>query len=338
MTKKPVKTPAGWRKTQDGFTRSFRDRAGRLIRQLITYDGEWWRLYISVDKNPYIPDGVPTLTLENSIEQADETRKQLLDTKNPGAAWHEAKEREARRMDEAATKQWQKDFYHGKAVAHMESAIASRAMGENQPVTAYGVTRTPTVQQEWYATGTGDARRRARQLRALGYRVVTSSSDQITPVGRVKMTLLTVFNPDDALPPPDRVERLNPQRPPKRWFESCVRQVKQRSPRVKDPKAVCGALWYHKASPAAKRAALRRERHNPLVIYGLGNPGARVQARVEGVIYNRVLEIRAEKTGYKPGLYRHPFSRAAKVCLLALDNGDILVHSRAGKKLWKVDR
>ena len=69
------------------------------------------------------------------------------------------------------------------------------------------------------------------------------------------------------------------------------------------------------------------------------NPPARINTTVAGVLYNRCVEIRAEKTaaGKLNGLYYHPFLERSKVCVLALDNGDILIHSQAGKKLWKLD-
>lgn len=69
------------------------------------------------------------------------------------------------------------------------------------------------------------------------------------------------------------------------------------------------------------------------------NPPARVNATIAGVLYNRCREIRAEKTsatGLK-GLYYHPFLERSKVMVLALDSGDILIHSQAGERLWKLD-
>ena len=78
-----------------------------------------------------------------------------------------------------------------------------------------------------------------------------------------------------------------------------------------------------------------RPRKNPLAVFGIGNPPRSVHATVEGVVYSRCLEIRAEKTKFKPGLYRHPFSRKAGVQILALDTGDLLVHSTRGVNLWE---
>lgn len=67
------------------------------------------------------------------------------------------------------------------------------------------------------------------------------------------------------------------------------------------------------------------------------NPARELRTTVAGVVYNRCLEVRAEKTGYQPGLYRHPFSRKSGVQILALDNGDLLLHSTRGVKLWGTD-
>ena len=67
------------------------------------------------------------------------------------------------------------------------------------------------------------------------------------------------------------------------------------------------------------------------------NPPKEFCAGIEGTIYNVVKEIRAEKTRYLPGLYKHPFSKRSKVKMLALDTGDILIHSQAGENLWKRD-
>lgn len=56
--------------------------------------------------------------------------------------------------------------------------------------------------------------------------------------------------------------RRNPGRPPKGWMSDCMAGV---GPSY-DAGAVCGAQWYHKMSPAQKRAAVRRHeaRKNPV--------------------------------------------------------------------------
>lgn len=50
---------------------------------------------------------------------------------NPGARWHDSKQREADQLDRAATKKWQQDFYHGKSVAHSESSLVAKSLGMN---------------------------------------------------------------------------------------------------------------------------------------------------------------------------------------------------------------
>ena len=83
-------------------------------------------------------------------------------------------------------------------------------MKAKKEIICYGVYRTRTSQQEWYETSSRDAGRRARQLRKLGFQVfVSGMGPQVTGVGRVNMTLLTVNYPGDAdIPKPDRVERF----------------------------------------------------------------------------------------------------------------------------------
>lgn len=97
----------------------------------------------------------------------------------------------------------------------------------------------------------------------------------------------------------------------------------------------------HTAHAIVKRHNINVLKENPITVVGLANPQENpprsVNANIEGIIYNRCIEIRAEKTGYKKGYYKHPFSRGSQVCIYALDNGDLLVHSKAGVKLWQPD-
>ena len=153
--------------------------------------------------------------------------------KNPGARWHAKKEREADQQDKHAKKKWQKDFFHGKAIAHMESGLAAEAMG-------------------------------------MGLR-------------RVRKNPLAVFSLG------------NPRK---------TRTVR--------------------AMPRARR-----------------NPSRRISAGVAGVLYGRCLGIEGEKTsviaeraGFKRGKYYHPFEPASGVEVLALDNGDLLLHSTRRVRLW----
>jgi len=61
--------------------------------------------------------------------------------------------------------------------------------------------------QETFETGTGEARRRAAQLRKAGFRVTVSAmGEQVTQWGRVKLTLVSVHDTGDReLPPVEKV-------------------------------------------------------------------------------------------------------------------------------------
>lgn len=147
----------------------------------------------------------------------------------------------------------------------------------------------------------------------------------------------------------------NPKRYKKNLVRVCAwcgKQLGEISP-ISDRRethGICEQCMTEQLSPVrrdAERRTPKKTRNNPIAVYGLGNPGSRTRARrpqdnpssyratIEGVIYNRCLEVRAEKTGsFKPGFYRHPFATTSRVQVLALDNGDILLHSTHGKKLW----
>lgn len=76
-----------------------------------------------------------------------------------------------------------------------------------------------------------------------------------------------------------------------------------------------------KRNPTRKR----RIKKNPIAIY---NP-----PKVVGTIYNNAIEIRAQKTSTLRGYYKHIFD-SGKVQILGLDNGDVLLHHKGGKRLW----
>lgn len=70
----------------------------------------------------------------------------------------------------------------------MESKAAA-----NKTATCYGQTAGRTWVQESYETVTCDAARRTRQLRKAGFRSFSSAMGiQVTPVGLVKMTLVSI--------------------------------------------------------------------------------------------------------------------------------------------------
>ena len=48
-----------------------------------------------------------------------------------------------------------------------------------------------------------------------------------------------------------------PKQPPKKWWKDCTKGVEKRGD-VRDPDAVCGALWYQKMTEKQRRAATRK--------------------------------------------------------------------------------
>lgn len=78
--------------------------------------------------------------------------------------------------------------------------------GKPSKVTCYGRVVGHGWVQEWYETASRDARRRAAELRKLGYRVhVESMGMQVTQAGKVRMTLATITGYD--VPAPARTVR-----------------------------------------------------------------------------------------------------------------------------------
>lgn len=77
-------------------------------------------------------------------------------------------------------------------------------------IICYGQTIGWTFTQEWYETASRHAGMRTRQLRKLGFRAVSEGmGEQVTNVGRVKMTLVHISYPEGGYDnlPPVRIER-----------------------------------------------------------------------------------------------------------------------------------
>lgn len=74
-----------------------------------------------------------------------------------------------------------------------------------RPTICYLLVRGRNFQQEHYETASCDSRVRARQLRKLGFTVTVSAlGTQVTNVGKIKMTMVTIHNHGDAeIPNPD---------------------------------------------------------------------------------------------------------------------------------------
>ncbi|MGH3053431.1 MAG: hypothetical protein ACRDL7_00460, partial [Gaiellaceae bacterium] len=106
-------------------------------------------------------------------------------------------------------------------------------------------------------------------------------------------------------------------------------------------KVWCSKCDFKKTAKTKTEAQRIGERHadsvrHAVVVYpsgsGQSNPPRRTCHTIAGTVYNRVKEIRAEKTMFKPGLYKHPFKQGVK--LYALDDGALLVKSTKGQSLW----
>lgn len=82
-------------------------------------------------------------------------------------------------------------------------------IGAMNEIICYGQVRTATSIQEHYESASRHAGRRARELRKSGFGVVVSSlGPQVTNVGTVRMTMITILNPSFNELPPVRIERI----------------------------------------------------------------------------------------------------------------------------------
>ena len=91
-------------------------------------------------------------------------------------------------------------------------------MSQTREPICYGQTIARHSVQEWYCTKSGDARRRAKVLRKLGMVVhVEGFGEQVTPVGRIRMTLVSIYGRGDDDLPPVRLELMPLQITPGPW-------------------------------------------------------------------------------------------------------------------------
>jgi hypothetical protein len=101
-------------------------------------------------------------------------------------------------------KQYEGEGLNAKAARFAAEHEAGRA------IVCYGIIPFPNSQQEHYETGSGDAYLRAKQLRKLGFQVTVSAlGPQVTNVGTVKMTMLTIQSNGLEIPAPSRIERIS---------------------------------------------------------------------------------------------------------------------------------
>ncbi len=66
---------------------------------------------------------------------------------------------------------------------------------------------------------------------------------------------------------------------------------------------------------------------------------AKGKVKIVAEIYDVILEIKAMKgkeSLWPKELFSHKFSRKSKAAIYGLSNGDILIRSSVGKKLWDV--
>jgi hypothetical protein len=77
-------------------------------------------------------------------------------------------------------------------------------------IICYLLVRGRNFQDEHYETASRHARVRAKQLRKLGFKAsVSALGPQVTSVGKVNMTMVSIHNPGHGeIPNPDRLERL----------------------------------------------------------------------------------------------------------------------------------
>lgn len=164
-----------------------------------------------------------------------------------------------------------------------------------------------------------------------GYRLSIVSGNTTSPI-------LDATELEDCMSHVDQLQGKKFKRNPGAAYHEAEAAAEEATERRAAKKGKVTQAAFHRGKAAAHRQseAKARELHmNPIAVFG--NPGQRISAKVEGVIYNRCIEIRAEKTTHKPGYYRHPFNKKSRVEILALDNGALLIHSRAGERLWGVD-
>jgi hypothetical protein len=76
-------------------------------------------------------------------------------------------------------------------------------------MTCYLLVKSKNVQQEHYETVSRDARRRAAELRKAGFRVyVSAMGPQVTAVGIVRMTMITIDHEGREIPAPANMVNL----------------------------------------------------------------------------------------------------------------------------------
>lgn len=291
------------------------------------------------DKEPFDdPSQSDTICPSCLDKQMKELQKmKRLYKKNPGAAWHEQQAAVAAEAETRAAKKGNKDlaeFFHGKEVAHHESLHKAKSLNMN-PGMPHNIEKSGFHRGEYVGYGGGVWRifKWGKAGSATAWKAVRRDPHAEVTGGSLQdiSTKLEGFKENPRESTSYKGYSIFTDMLGKQWF-------------IAKGGTVIGSA---KSLAAAKKDIdlIVDVKENPVAVFGVGNPGKRkkvqknppgtVSARVMGVIYHHCMEIRAEKTGWKPGFYRHPFKRRSGVQILALDNGDLLIHSTKGVKLWE---
>lgn len=250
-------------------------------------------------------------------------------TRNPGASWHKRKQVEAKQSRTHSYGTSMKSFYAGKVAAHAESELEAKTLGMNPH-------RRPLVESA------------AREL------LLFAQNDGMLYKLRGEPIILNLVKKWNK-------GAYDPKKAVDLWMYWATDAAKRYDRSGDGLKIFSPATRY--AVAEMQESHIREEfslgnygaiKKNPISVLGLGNPNpghsmrlkrgrthlfkhaklVALNAKVEGVIYNRVIEIKAQKTSWEKGYYRHPFGRKSKAQILALDNGDLLIHSTNGTPLW----
>lgn len=237
--------------------------------------------------------------------------------KNPGRAYHVKEAREAHALSTRKDNTLlERAFYRGVEVCHGESARRSNPF--------YGP-GGPSDYRTWHVT-IGTAKNPRQLTKNIGgyFVIVQKEARRWRVLAQDREGQISSLNEFMTLPEAlNFAERIGHRKNPLAVFSVA-------NPRRRRP------------SPARRRKSKPGEMRFPMSKLFAGkkykrNPPKRITANVEGVVYDDVHEVFAEKTGAHDlqGTYRHPFNRGSKVKMLALDNGGLLLQSSAGKKLWR---
>lgn len=77
-----------------------------------------------------------------------------------------------------------------------------------------------------------------------------------------------------------------PRRPPKKWWDRCVKKLKGK---VKDPRKVCGWIWYHHAKPETKAEILKEERWIKAALKAIKSP--KTPAHLKRALKKKLKEV-----------------------------------------------